>query len=120
MNYEKTIASQASCVLIFDARKSHRWRESCHPCSQVLVCVQTKFLSFIPLRHSQMAFFEELGHEVGDDAASPAAAASAAGTWPLVRLEQFAEKAAEEKASFIRKRLGDQALQVSCKCPVSM
>ena len=43
MNYEKTIASQASSVLIFDARKSHIWRESCHPCSQVLVCVQTKF-----------------------------------------------------------------------------
>ena len=120
MNYEKTIASQASSVLIFDARKSHIWRESCHPCSQVLVCVQTKFLSFISLHHSQMAFGEKLEHEVTDDAASPAGAASAAGTWPLVRLQQFAEKAAEEKASLIRKRRGDQALQVSCKCPVSM
>ena len=67
-----------------------------------------------------MASHEELGHEVGDDAAFPAVAASAAGTWALVRLQQFAEKAAEEKASLIRKRLGDQALQVSCKCPVLM
>ena len=83
MNYEKTIASQASSVLIFDARKSHIWRESCHPCSQVLVCVQTKFLSFISLRHSQMAFDEELGHEVGDYAASPAVAASAQQTLHL-------------------------------------
>ena len=61
-----------------------------------------------------MAFHEELACEFGDDAAGPAAA----GSWPLVRLQQFAEKAAEEKASFIQKRLGDQALQVSCKCPV--
>ena len=120
MNYEKTIASEASSALIFDARKSHTWRECCHPCSQVLVCVQAKFLSFLLLRHSQMAFDEELGHEVGNDDASPAVAASAAGTWSLARLQQFAEKAADEKASLIRKRLGDQALQVSCKCPVSM
>ena len=42
------------------------------------------------------------------------------GTWPLVKLQLSAANAVEEKASFIRKRLGDQALQVSCKCPVLM
>ena len=112
---KKTIASQASSVPIFNACKSGNRRETCYPCSQVLVCVQAKFLFFVWLRHSQMAFHEELACEFCDDAVAPAAAA---GSWPLVRLQQFAEKAAEEKASFIQKRLGDQALQVSCKCPV--
>ena len=41
---------------------------------------------------------------------------AAAGTWSLVKMQAFAVKAVEEKAVFIRKRLGDQALQVSCAC----
>ena len=64
-----------------------------------------------------MASEQELGCEVGGGAAVPAVAA---GSWPLVCLQQLAEKAAEAKASFIRKRLGNEALQVSCKCPVLM
>ena len=41
---------------------------------------------------------------------------AAAGTWSLIKMQAFAVKAVEEKAVFIRKRLGDQALQVSCAC----
>ena len=35
--------------------------------------------------------------------------------WSEVRLQEFAEKAAQEKANLIRKRLGDQHLQGSYK-----
>ena len=36
-------------------------------------------------------------------------------TWSHGRLQEFADKAAQEKAYLIRKRFGDQHLQVSCK-----
>ena len=51
---------------------------------------------------------EELGRKTGaavDDA------------WSQVRLQEFADKAAEEKAALIRKRVGDRDLQVSCRYP---
>ena len=36
-------------------------------------------------------------------------------TLSQARLQEFADKAVQEKAYSIRKRLGDQHLQVSCK-----
>ena len=59
-----------------------------------------------------MAFYEQLTCEVGDDAAAHAAV----GSWTLARLQHMAEQAAKEKVRLIRKRLGDYALRVSCKC----
>ena len=49
---------------------------------------------------------EELGRETG---------AAVADARSQVRLQEFADKAAEEKATLIRKRVGDRDLQVSCR-----
>ena len=38
------------------------------------------------------------------------------GTWPLAKLQLMAANAVEEKASSIRKRLGDEGVHVSCTC----
>ena len=51
------------------------------------------------------------GNVLGDSAD-----VAAAGAMALTKLQTFAAKAAEEKAGFIRRRVGDQALQVSCAC----
>ena len=53
-----------------------------------------------------MASGEELGCATGT---------AVADAWSQVRLQDFADKAAQEKANLIRRRLGDQDVQVSCK-----
>ena len=42
---------------------------------------------------------------------------AAADAWSQVRLQEFADKAVEEKTCFIRKRVGDRDVQVSCRYP---
>ena len=54
----------------------------------------------------RMAFGEELGRKTGTVVAE---------AWSQVRLQEFADKAVEEKANLIRKRLGDRDLHVSCR-----
>lgn len=54
----------------------------------------------------------EPGEELG-----PKTGAAVADSYSQVRLQEFADKAAEEKATFIRKRVGDRDLQVSCRYP---
>jgi hypothetical protein len=58
------------------------------------------------LRRFQMASGGELGRSTGT---------AVVDTWSQARLQEFADKAAQEKAYLIRKRLGDQHIQVSCK-----
>lgn len=58
------------------------------------------------LRRVQMASGGELGRSTGT---------AVVDTWSQARLQEFADKAAQEKAYLIRKRLGDQHIQVSCK-----
>ena len=60
------------------------------------------------LRRLRMESGEELGRKT-DTAVADA--------WSHVRLQEFADKAAVEKATHIRKRLGDQDLHVSCTYP---
>ena len=40
--------------------------------------------------------------------------------WSQARLQEFADEAVKEKSYIIRKRLGDEDLQLSCKCPALM
>ena len=60
------------------------------------------------LRRVRMEPGEELGRKNG---------AVVAGAYSQVRLQACADKAAEEKANLIRKRVGDPDLQVSCRYP---
>ena len=60
------------------------------------------------LRPLRMEPGEELGCKTG---------AAVADAWSQVRLQELADKAAEEKATLIRKRAGDRDLQVSCRYP---
>jgi hypothetical protein len=53
-----------------------------------------------------MASGEELGCAAGT---------AVADAWSQVKLQEFADKAVQEKANLIRRRLGDQDVQVSCK-----
>ena len=55
-----------------------------------------------------MASGEELDCKIGTAVADP---------WSQARLQEFANKAVEDKAYLIRRRLGDEDLQLSCKCP---
>ena len=58
------------------------------------------------LRRLRMASGDELGRKAGTAVAE---------AWSQVRLQEFADEAAKEKANLIRKRIGDRDLQVSCK-----
>ena len=55
------------------------------------------------------------GNVLGDSAD-----VAAAGAMALDKMQIFAAKTVEEKAGFVRRRLGDQALQVSCACRLSL
>jgi hypothetical protein len=58
-----------------------------------------------------MASGKELECKIGTAVADP---------WSQATLQGFANKAVEEKTGLIRRRLGDEDLQLSCKCPVSL
>ena len=57
-----------------------------------------------------MASGEELECKIGITVADP---------WSQATLQQFADKAVEEKTNVIRRRFGDEDLRISCKCPAS-
>ena len=65
-----------------------------------------KCILFLLLRYFRMMSAAELGCASGT---------AVADVWSQVRLQEFADKAVQEKAYFIRRRLGDQSVQVSCK-----
>ena len=86
------------------------WRSSRHDDRRLLVIVCLCSSDLLFLFHClQMASGEELGCKTGT---------AVADAWSLARLHEIACKAVEEKTNLIRKRFGDQDLDVSCRCHV--